>query len=72
MLADRKQIIFPEIYARNAIEVIISFFSGQIIDISPTKIPIDPGLANPQQAYVAIAELLVFCNIIKYIIQFNK
>lgn len=57
MLAFIKFTKLPAINARNPTDATTFCFSGQITVIMPIIIPSDPGLANPQAAYVAIAEL---------------
>lgn len=57
MLAVIKQIMLPEMNALTATDVISGLFSGHIALNEPIIMPNELGLANPQMAYVAMAEL---------------
>lgn len=57
MLAVMKQIMLPEMNALTATDVISGRFSGHIALSEPIIMPSELGLANPQMANVAIAEL---------------
>lgn len=57
MLAVMKQMIDPATNPRNATSTMTDFFSGHIALSAPIITPTELGLANPQIAYVAIAEL---------------
>lgn len=54
MQAVRKQVALPAMKARNATSVIVFFRLGANVVSVPIAIPTEPGLENPQRAYVAI------------------
>lgn len=62
MLAVMKQIMEPAMNPRNATCVITRRFSGAIVLMVAIIMPSELGLANPQIAYVAMAELRNYCG----------
>jgi hypothetical protein len=52
--AVRKEVALPAMKARNATSVMTFFWLGANVVSTPIEIPIEPGLENPQRAYVAI------------------